>query len=131
MIGAICNNRAMPADNTDRLAKRLKLTDPQKAALKDLTDASSSAAASATTALCTDEPDLSTTPRRAGFAEKMMETRLAGLKAVDPKLQAFYDSPGAKQKAAFDTGDVRLVGEAIAIRRQSALRNFLCSCAIG
>jgi hypothetical protein len=25
-------------------------------------------------------------------------------KAVDPRLQAFYDSLGAKQKAAFDTG---------------------------
>ena len=28
----------------------------------------------------------------------------AGLKAVAPKLQAFYDSLDAKQKKAFDTG---------------------------
>jgi hypothetical protein len=28
----------------------------------------------------------------------------AGLKAVEPKLQAFYDSLDAKQKKAFDTG---------------------------
>jgi hypothetical protein len=34
----------------------------------------------------------------------MADTRLAGLKAVEPKLQAFYDSLDAKQKKAFDTG---------------------------
>jgi len=38
------------------------------------------------------------------FAEKMAETRLAGLKAVEPKLQAFYDSLDVKQQKAFDTG---------------------------
>jgi hypothetical protein len=38
------------------------------------------------------------------FAKKMAETNLAGLKAVEPKLQAFYDSLDAKQKKAFDTG---------------------------
>ena len=38
------------------------------------------------------------------FAEKMADSRLAGLKAVGPKLQAFYDSLDAKQKKAFDTG---------------------------
>ena len=36
MIRAICSGKATPAANTDRLAKRLNLTDPQKAALKDL-----------------------------------------------------------------------------------------------
>ena len=34
----------------------------------------------------------------------MAETRLAGLKSVEPKLQAFYDSLDAKRKKAFDTG---------------------------
>jgi hypothetical protein len=38
------------------------------------------------------------------LAEKMAATSLAGLKAVEPKLQAFYDSLDAKQKKAFDTG---------------------------
>jgi hypothetical protein len=104
MIGAICNSKSTPADNSDRLAKRLKLTDPQKAALKDLSDASASAAASTKTSLCVDKPDLSTTPGRMAFAEKMAETRLAGLKAIEPKFQAFYDSLDAKQKKAFDTG---------------------------
>jgi hypothetical protein len=104
MIRAICGSKATPAANTDRLAKRLNLTDPQKATLKDLTDASASADASAKTSLCADKPDFSTTPGRMAFAEKMAETRLAGLKAVEPKLQAFYDSLDAKQKKAFDTG---------------------------
>jgi hypothetical protein len=104
MIRAMCSSKATPADNTDRLARRLNLTDPQKEALKDLTEASSSALASTKTALCADKPDLSTTPARMAFAKKMAETNLAGLKAVEPKLQAFYDSLDAKQKKAFDTG---------------------------
>ena len=43
MTRAICSSEATPVANTDRLARRLNLTDPQKAALKDLTDASASA----------------------------------------------------------------------------------------
>ena len=104
MIRAICSSEATPVANTDRLARRLNLTDPQKAALKDLTDASASAATSAQKSLCADKPDLSTTPGRMAFAKKMAETKLAGLKEVEPKLQAFYDSLDAKQKKAFDTG---------------------------
>ena len=101
---AICSSEGTPVANIDRLARRLKLTDPQKAALKDLTDASASADASAKKSLCAEKPDFSTTPGRMAFAEKMAETRLAGLKAVEPKLQAFYDSLDAKQKKAFDNG---------------------------
>ena len=103
MISATCSSEATPVANTNRLARRLNLTDPQKAALKDLTDASVSADASAKTSLY-DKPDFSTTPGRMEFAEKMAETRLAGLKEVEPKLQAFYDTLDAKQKKAFDTG---------------------------
>ena len=47
LIKAICSDKTTPAANTDRLAKRLNLTDPQRAALKDLADASASADASA------------------------------------------------------------------------------------
>jgi LTXXQ motif family protein len=101
---AICSSETTPVANADRLARRLKLTDPQKAALKDLTDASASADASAKKSLCADKPDLSTTPGRMAFAEKMAETRLAGLKSVEPKLQAFYGGLDAEQKKAFDTG---------------------------
>jgi hypothetical protein len=104
MISAICSSEPTPAANTDRLARRLKLTDPQKAALKDLTDASASADSSAKKSLCADKADLSTAPGRMAFAQRMAETWLAGLKAVEPKLQAFYDSLDAKQKKAFDTG---------------------------
>ena len=104
MIAAICSSKATPAADTGRLAKRLSLTDPQKAALKDLSDPSASAEASARASLCADKMDLSTTPGRMAFAQKMAETKLAGLKAVEPKLQAFYDSLDAKQKKAFDTG---------------------------
>jgi LTXXQ motif family protein len=104
LIRTICSSEASPAANTDRLSKRLNLTNPQKAALKDLADASASADASAKASLCADKQDLSTTPGRMAFAEKMAETKLAGLKAVEPKLQAFYDGLDAKQKKAFDTG---------------------------
>lgn len=101
---AICSSKAKPAANTDRLARRLNLTDPQKAALQDFNDASASADASARKSLCADKPDLSTTPGRMAFAEQMTDVRLAGLKAIKPKLQAFYDSLDAKQRKAFDTG---------------------------
>jgi hypothetical protein len=104
MIKAICSSKATPVANTDRLAKRLNLTDSQKAMLQDLTDTSASAAASAKKSLCADKIDLSTTPGRMAVAEKMAQTRLASLKEVEPKLQAFYDSLDAKQKNAFDTG---------------------------
>jgi hypothetical protein len=101
---AICSSEVTPVANTDRLARRLNLTDAQKGTLKDMIDASASADASARKSLCADKTDLSTAPGRMAFAEKMAETRLAGLKAVEPKLQAFYDSLDAKQKKAFDTG---------------------------
>jgi len=104
MINAICGSKATPAANSDRLARRLNLTDPQKAALKDLTNASASADAAAKESLCADKPDLSTAPGRMAVAERSAESRLAGLKAVEPKLQAFYDSLDTKQKKAFDTG---------------------------
>jgi LTXXQ motif family protein len=104
MIGAMCSSKVTGAANTDRLARRLDLTDPQKAALRDLTDASTSADAAAKMSLCADKPDLSTAPGRMAFAEKMADSKLAGLKAVEPKLQVFYDSLDPKQKKAFDTG---------------------------
>jgi hypothetical protein len=114
MIRAICSSKATPAADTGRLAKRLSLTEPQKAALKDLSDASTSAEASAKTSLCADKTDLSTTPDRMAFAQKIAETKLAGLKEVEPKLKAFYDSLDAKQKNAFDTGGhLRLAGQEI------------------
>ena len=69
-----------------------------------MTDASASADASAKKSLCAGKPDLSKAPGRMAFAEKMAETRLAGLKAVEPKLLVFYGSLDEEQKKAFDTG---------------------------
>jgi hypothetical protein len=103
MVRAVCSREATPAAG-ERLARRLNLNDSQKSALRDLTDAFASANASAKKSLCTDKPDLSTRPGRMAFAEKMAEVRLAGLKAIEPKLQAFYDTLDARQKRAFDTG---------------------------
>jgi len=102
-VRAICSRQATPAAGA-RLARRLNLTESQKSALRDLTDAFASADASAKKALCTNKPDLSTTPGRMAFAARMAEIRLAGLQAIEPKLQAFYDTLDARQKRAFDTG---------------------------
>jgi hypothetical protein len=104
MIEGMCSGKVAPADNLDRLAKRLSLTDAQKATLKDLEDASVAGAASAKTAVCDKKPDLTTTPGRLAFSEKMTQAQLDGMKAIEPKLQAFYDSLDDKQKHAFDTG---------------------------
>ena len=103
MVTVVCSREAAPAAG-ERLASRLNLTDAQKSALKDMTDAFASANASAKKSLCSDKPDLSTMPGRAAFAEKMAEIRLAGLKAIEPKLQAFYETLDARQKRAFNTG---------------------------
>jgi 2-oxo-4-hydroxy-4-carboxy--5-ureidoimidazoline (OHCU) decarboxylase len=103
MVRAVCSREATPAAG-ERLARRLNLTDVQKSALRDMTDAFASANASAKKSLCTDKPDLSTTLGRMMFAERMAEIRLAGLKAIEPKLQTFYDTLDARQKRAFDTG---------------------------
>jgi hypothetical protein len=107
MIDRMCNLNKQPMDETrgvDRLSRRLNLTDAQKATLKDLVDASAKSQADARTAICADKPNLSTTPARMAFGEKVLEQRLEGMKAVQPKLQAFYDSLDDKQKAAFDSG---------------------------
>ena len=104
MIEGLCSSKAAPGDNLDRLAKRLNLTDAQKTALKDLQDASAASAASAKTALCDAKPDLATAPGRLAFGEKITQAQLDGMKAIEPKLRAFYASLDDKQKHAFDTG---------------------------
>jgi hypothetical protein len=100
----MCSSKAAPGDDSDRLAKRLNLTDPQKAALKDFVDASLTSYTSTKAAVCETKPDLATAPGRLVFNEKMMQAQLDGLKAIEPKLQAFYDTLDDKQKHAFDTG---------------------------
>ena len=104
MIEGMCNSKAAPADDSDRLAKRLNLTDAQKSALKDFMDASLASFASTKTVVCETKPDLATAPGRLAFNEKMMQAQLDGLKAIEPKLEAFYATLDDKQKKAFDTG---------------------------
>jgi LTXXQ motif family protein len=104
MIQGMCSSKAAPGDDSDRLAKRLNLTDAQKAALKDFVDASAASFTSTKTAVCETKPDLATAPGRLAFNEKVMQAQLDGLKAIEPKLQAFYDTLDDKQKHAFDTG---------------------------
>ena len=104
MLEGMCNSKATPGDDSDRLAKRLNLTDGQKAALKDFVDASVASFTSTKSAVCGEKPDLATAPGRLAFSEKMMQAQLDGMKAIEPKLQAFYDSLDDKQKKAFDTG---------------------------
>jgi hypothetical protein len=57
--------------SSQSLAGRLNLTDPQKAALKDLTDASTTADASAKKSLCADKPALADEYDRRSRAEKL------------------------------------------------------------
>jgi hypothetical protein len=107
MIDRMCASNKQPVDETrgiDRLSRRLNLTDAQKVTLKDLADASIKSQADSQTAICADKPNLSTTPARMAFGQKILEQRLQGMKAIQPKLQAFYDGLDDKQKAAFDSG---------------------------
>jgi Spy/CpxP family protein refolding chaperone len=104
MVQGMCNSKAAPGDDSDRLAKRLNLTDAQKAALKEFMDASAASFTSTKSAVCETKPDLATAPGRFAFNEKVMQAQLDGLKAIEPKLQAFYDTLDDKQKKAFDSG---------------------------
>ena len=104
MLEGMCNSKAAPGDDADRVAKRLNLTDAQKAALKDFIDASTASFTSTKSAVCDTKPDLATAPGRLAFHEKLMQAQLDGLKAIEPKLEAFYDTLDDKQKHAFDTG---------------------------
>jgi hypothetical protein len=106
MIERMCSDDKVMDENRgiDRLSRRLNLTDAQKSTLKDLATASIKSQSDTKATICTDKPDLSTTPARMAFAEKVLENRLEGMKAVQPKLQAFYDGLDDKQKAAFDSG---------------------------
>jgi hypothetical protein len=85
----------------NRLTERLKLTDPQKASLKDLQDAFVKAAADAKT-VCNDTPDTATVVGRLASAEQRTEAMLNLMKAMQPKLEAFYATLDDTQKASFN-----------------------------
>ena len=90
------------AKRAERLAERLKLTDAQKAAYKDLADARAKVRADNKAAICASKPDLSTFEKKLAFREQMMQRRLDGFKATEPKLIAFYNSLDATQKPEFE-----------------------------
>jgi hypothetical protein len=85
----------------DRLTERLKLTDPQKASLKDLQDTFVKAAADAKTA-CNGTPDTATMIERLAATQQRTEAMLNLMKAMQPKLEAFYATLEDTQKASFN-----------------------------
>jgi Spy/CpxP family protein refolding chaperone len=90
------------ARRAERFAERLKLTDAQKAAFKDLQDARAKAQADARAALGAGKPDLSTFEKRIAFRETHLQAQLDALKAVAPKEIAFYNSLDDRQKQEFE-----------------------------
>jgi hypothetical protein len=90
------------ARRAERFAERLKLTDAQKAAFKELQEARAKANANASAALGAGKPDLSTFDKRIAFREAHLQAQLDALKAVAPKEIAFYNSLDDKQKQEFE-----------------------------
>jgi hypothetical protein len=91
----------------ERVAERLNLTDAQKPAFRDLQDTAISAINTAK-ALCNERPDNSTVAGRLAFAEKLGTARLDVIKAIEPKLSAFYATLDDGQKATFDRIGTRM-----------------------
>src|SRR5207248_1543778 len=73
----------------------------QKASLKDLQDAFIKAATDAK-AVCNATPDTATVIGRLAFAEQSTEAMLNLMKAMQPKLEAFYATLDDTQKASFN-----------------------------
>ena len=90
------------AKRLDHVSEKLKLTDAQKAAFKDLQAVRAKAHADAKAAICAAKPDLSSFEKRLEFQQAKLQRRLDALKAEAPKQIAFYNSLDEKQKAAFD-----------------------------
>ncbi len=86
----------------EMLNKMLLLGDDQKRALKDYEDTQAKAIADARGRLCDHKPDLSTFEASLNFRQKMLEDQLDTVKAVNPKLIAFYNGLNSEQKAKFD-----------------------------
>lgn len=105
-IDKICSHPPTPADRDAQymtmISKTLLLSDDQKKALKDYQDTLAKSIADAKSRLCDNKPDLSSFEASLAFREKMLEDQLATVKAVNPKLVAFYNGLNAEQKAKFD-----------------------------
>lgn len=98
--GAVNGDRSQQFSET--IAENLSLNDDQKKALQEYKDAQAKAIADARTQFCANKPDLSSLEGGLKFREKMLEGQLATVRAVNPRLIAFYNSLNAEQKAKFD-----------------------------
>jgi hypothetical protein len=101
----ICAENGGPSHHpemADRLSEYLDLTDAQKAAFKEFHEARRKSLEDSKAALCASKPDLSSFEGRLAFSQSFVETRLAALKAENPKLIAFYNILDTKQKEKFD-----------------------------
>jgi hypothetical protein len=92
----------MQAKRLDKISERMKLTDTQKAAFKDLQDARAKARADRKAAICANKPELSTFEKKIEFHLAMAQRHLDDLKALTPKLIAFRNTLDDKQKEQFD-----------------------------
>ncbi len=106
MYERMCSADAPKMDGSkmvEHLTRKLTLTDAQKPALADLQKAMTDSRATAKTALCADpKPDFTNVPARMAFGIKVAETRLNGMKAVQPKMEAFYAALTDSQKVTFN-----------------------------
>ena len=85
----------------DRLAGRLNLTDAEKPGFKDLEDTVTKALTDVK-AMCGQKPDFATITGRLDFAAANTEARLTAIKAIQPKLDAFYAGLDDSQKKILD-----------------------------
>ncbi len=106
MYERMCSADAPKMDGSkmaDMMTKTLALTDAQKPALADLQKTMADSHAAAKTSLCADpKPDFTNVPARMAFGIKAAEIRLNGMKAVQPKMEAFYTSLTDAQKKTFN-----------------------------
>jgi hypothetical protein len=91
----------------ERLAERLKLTEAQKAAFKDVQALRAKAMSDGRAAICAAKPADMTFEKRLEFRQARLQARLDAMKAEAPKLLAFYNSLDEHQKGQFDEISLR------------------------
>jgi hypothetical protein len=92
----------MQKQRADHLAERLKLTDAQKAAFKEVQAVRAKSMADHRAVLCAAKPAEMSFEKRLEFRQARLQARLDALKAETPKLLAFYNSLDERQKGQFD-----------------------------
>jgi hypothetical protein len=109
-IAQVCSGRATQVTSlpTDRIQQALRLNESQRAALQDLSNASTKAAA-VLSENCPQDTSL-TPPGRLAAMEQRLSSMLQALDTVQPALAKFYSSLNDEQKAQFDRLPPRQVG---------------------